>query len=94
MKEICKVAGINGKKTNQTAHKTMATRLIQDNIPPQQEAELTGHKNLKSLDYASASTTTSTTLHLSLLLPMLHLNGSKFALLTAVTVKETEHPYP
>ena len=57
MKEMCKVAGIEGKKTNHSARKTMATRLIQDNVPPQQVAQLTGHKNLKSLDnYASAST--------------------------------------
>ena len=57
MKEMCKVAGIKGQKTNHSARKTMTTRLIQDNVPPQQVAQLTGHKNLKSLDnYASAST--------------------------------------
>ena len=51
------MAGIEGKNTNHSALKTMATPLTQDNVPPQQVVQLTGHKNLNTfVNYASAST--------------------------------------
>ena len=52
MKTMAVNAGIHGRKTNHSARKTMVTRLVQSNI----HAQLTGHKNLKSLDsYSVAS---------------------------------------
>ena len=129
MKEMCKVAGIEGKKTNHSTCKTMATRLIQDNVP-QQVAQLTGHKNLKrqSVTNQPRMATNTAMYHeppsseaSSSILPgmtissnqvvNIHfnniasqsvaasyapctLNRSEFALLTALTVKQTEHPYP
>ena len=49
-------AGIHGRKTNHSARKTIITRLVQSNIHPLHVAQLSGHKNLKSLDsYSVAS---------------------------------------
>ena len=41
------------KKTNHSARKTMITKLMQNDIHPNHVAQLSGHKNLKSLDYYS-----------------------------------------
>ena len=50
MKKMTESAGITGKKTNHSARKTMITKLVQNNTNPLHVAQLTGHKNLKSLD--------------------------------------------
>ena len=56
MKSIATSAALDGKKTNHSARKTMITRSIENNVPPLMVAQLSGHKNLKSLDsYAHAS---------------------------------------
>ena len=57
MKTMAKSAGLQGNKTNHSAKKTMCARLISQNVTPTHVAQLSGHKNLKSLDsYATAST--------------------------------------
>ena len=51
-------AGISGNKTNHSARKTMITKLVEKDTNPLHVAQLTGHKNLKSIDsYAVASKT-------------------------------------
>ena len=56
MKTMAVNAGLHGRKTNHSARKTMVTRLVQSNIHPLHVAQLSGHKNLKSLDsYSVAS---------------------------------------
>ena len=56
MKSMAVNAGIHGRKTSHSARKTMITRLVQSNIHPLHVAQLSGHKNLKSLDsYSVAS---------------------------------------
>ena len=58
MKTMATAAGLQGRKTNHSARKTMCARLITNDVTPTHVAQLSGHKNLKSLDsYASASTT-------------------------------------
>ena len=56
MKRMAKAAKISGKKTNNSAWKTMIKWLVKENVNPLHVAQLSGHKNLKSLDsYSSAS---------------------------------------
>ena len=55
MKTMAQNAGLTGRLMNHSARKTMITRLVQSNIHPLHVAQLSGHKNLKSLDsYAVA----------------------------------------
>ena len=57
MKSMAERAGLEGRKTNHSARKTMISRLVEKNINPLHVAQLSGHKNLKSLDsYSKAST--------------------------------------
>jgi len=57
MKTMAKSAGLQGNITNHSARKTMCARLISQNVTPTHVAQLSGHKNLKSLDsYTTAST--------------------------------------
>ena len=56
MKTMAQNAGLTGRLMNHSARKTMITRLVQSNVHPLHVAQLSGHKNLKSLDsYAVAS---------------------------------------
>ena len=56
MKVMTENAGIEGKRTNHSARKTMITKLVQNDTNPLHVAQLTGHKNIKSLDsYSIAS---------------------------------------
>ena len=58
MKEIAKEGHLQGKKTNHSARKTMIRRLVEKDVSPLMIAQLSGHKNLKSLDsYSHASVT-------------------------------------
>ena len=55
MKSMAECAGLKGRKTNHSARKTMISRLVEKNINPLHVAQLSGHKNLKSLDsYSNA----------------------------------------
>ena len=58
MKEISKKAGLqNDKLRNHSARKTMIQTLSENNVPPTQIAQLSGHKNLKSIEnYSHLST--------------------------------------
>ena len=54
MKEMSKKAGLqNDKLRNHSARKTMIQILSENNVPPTQIAQLSGHKNLKSIEYHS-----------------------------------------
>ena len=56
MKVMTENAGIERKRTNHSARKTMITKLVQNDTNPLHVAQLTGHKNIKSLDsYSIAS---------------------------------------
>ena len=56
MKNMAERAGLEGRKTNHSARKTMISHLVEKNINPLHVAQLSGHKNLKSLDsYSKAS---------------------------------------
>jgi hypothetical protein len=56
MKEICAAAGLKGKKTNHSIRKTMCTNLLHAGVPPTLIQQLSGHKNVQSLNnYATAS---------------------------------------
>ena len=56
MKRMACSAGVTGKKTNHSARKTMVTALTNKNVPETQIIQLTGHKNLQSLNsYKKAS---------------------------------------
>ena len=58
MKEMAKKAGLqNDKLRNHSARKTMIQTLSENNVPPTQIAQLSGHKNLKSIEnYSHLST--------------------------------------
>ena len=43
--------GISGKMTNHNARQTMITKLVQNDMNPLHVAQLTGYKNLKSLQW-------------------------------------------
>ena len=55
MKTMTENAGITGKKTNHSARKTMITKLVEQDINPLHVAQLSGHKNLKSIDSYSVT---------------------------------------
>ncbi len=50
MKRMAKTAGLSGGKINHSARKSMVTCLTKNNIPETQITQLTGHKNLQSLN--------------------------------------------
>ena len=53
-----KAAGLSGKITNHSVRKTCISRLMDADVPTNFVAQLSGHKNLKSLDaYKTASVT-------------------------------------
>ena len=57
LSKAAKAAKLPGNITNHSVRKTCISRLIDANIPENFVAQLSGHKNLKSLDsYKSAST--------------------------------------
>lgn len=58
MKEMTRKAGLNNDKLrNHSARKTMIQTLSENNVPPTQIAQLSGHKNLKSIEnYSHLST--------------------------------------
>ena len=56
MKTMTENAGVTGKKTNHSARKTTITKLVEQDINPLHVAQLSGHKNIKSIDsYSVAS---------------------------------------
>ena len=56
MKKMAENAKLCGKKTNHSARKTMVTTLCKENVPETQIIQLTGHRNLQSLNsYKKAS---------------------------------------
>ncbi len=56
MKRMAASAGLSGGKTNHSARKTMVTCLTKNSVPETQIIQLTGHKNLQSLNsYKKAS---------------------------------------
>ena len=56
LKRMCQKAGVTGKKTNHSLRKTTCQRLINSGMPPNYIKQLTGHKNLASVDrYGTAS---------------------------------------
>ena len=56
MKDMAAKASLEGRHTNHSARRTMITKLRHENINPLDIAQLSGHKNLKSLDsYSEAS---------------------------------------
>ncbi len=56
MKEMCLSAGIKGNKTNHSIRKTMCTNLLHAGVPPTLIQQLSGHKNVQSVNnYATAS---------------------------------------
>ena len=68
MKDACDHIGSYGKKiTNHFVRKTMIQRLTDSKFTPNEVAQLSGHKNLKSLDnYMTASDKTQRKMSLSL----------------------------
>ena len=58
MKEMARKGGLNNDKIrNYSARKTMIQTLSENNVPPTQIAQLSGHKNLKSIvNYSHLST--------------------------------------
>lgn len=68
MKAASEGTGISGKKvTNHSARKTMVQRLVDAKFTPNVVAQLSGHRNLKSLDsYMTASDDTQKSMSLSL----------------------------
>ncbi|KAL9953741.1 hypothetical protein ACROYT_G041203 [Oculina patagonica] len=58
LKTAAKRTGLQGNVTNHAVRKTSIGRLLDADVPPNYVAQLSGHKNLKSLDsYKSASLT-------------------------------------
>lgn len=56
MKSMCDKAGILGRKVNHSARKTTVTKLLHSGVDPTQIVQLTGHKNMNSINhYSSAS---------------------------------------
>ncbi len=56
MQRMCSKAGVTGKKTNHSWRKTTTQRLINSGMPPAYIKQLTGHKNISSLErYGTAS---------------------------------------
>lgn len=56
MKTMAEKAGLQGRKTNHSARKTTCTKLLHSGIAPTVIQQLTGHKNVQSINnYARAS---------------------------------------
>ena len=56
MNTLSEKANLQGKKTNHSARKTMITLLSKKNVPDTQIQQLSGHKNIQSLNsYKTAS---------------------------------------
>ncbi len=56
LKRMCQKAGVEGKKTNHSLRKTACQTLINSGMPPAYIKQLTGHKNIGSLErYGTAS---------------------------------------
>ena len=56
VKNMCDEANIQGRKTNHSARKTCVTALVHENIPETRIMQLSGHKNVQSINsYSSAS---------------------------------------
>lgn len=56
LKTICHNAGVKGRKVNHSARKTTVTSLLHSNVEPTQIMQITGHKNIHSVNnYSSAS---------------------------------------
>ena len=68
MKSASKLSGIVGRKvTNHSVRKTMIQRLVDSKFSTNEVAQLSGHKNLKSLDsYMKTSDQTQKEMSLSL----------------------------
>ena len=54
MKTISAAANLDGKHTNHSARRTMISTLRHQNVNPLDISQLSGHKNLKSIDSYSA----------------------------------------
>ena len=56
VKTMCEEAGVQGRKTNHSARKTTVTALAHNKVPPTQIMQVSGHKNVQSINkYCSAS---------------------------------------
>ena len=56
MSHMAKKAGLVGKKTNHSVRRTMCSRLLHAGVPPTIIQQLSGHKNVQSINnYATAS---------------------------------------
>ena len=53
MKDMTQVAGISGK-TNHSGRKTLVQKLQDSGVPPNQRIQITGHKNLQSVNNYSS----------------------------------------
>ncbi|KAK3731321.1 hypothetical protein QZH41_001333 [Actinostola sp. cb2023] len=81
MKQMTANADIPGKHTNHSARRTMITTLRHENINPLDISQLSGHKNLKSIDcYSSVSEEQQK--HMSLAISRLSSSGPRAALST------------
>ena len=55
-KKMSEKAGLSGRFTNHSGRKTAVTKLVNENVPVNQIMQLTGHRNVKSInDYSTAS---------------------------------------
>ncbi|CAG2255616.1 unnamed protein product [Mytilus edulis] len=56
VKKMCEDGGIQGRKTNHSVRKTTITALVHEDIPDTRIMQLSGHKNVQSINsYSSAS---------------------------------------
>lgn len=56
MQDMCKAAGLSGKKSNHSARRTTITTLLHDGVAPTTIMQVTGHKNVQSINqYSTAS---------------------------------------
>ncbi|XP_021371134.1 uncharacterized protein LOC110461792 [Mizuhopecten yessoensis] len=56
MKVMCEQCGITGRKVNPSARKTTVTTLVHNGVPPTEVMQITGHRNINSINhYSSAS---------------------------------------
>ncbi|CAC5405240.1 unnamed protein product [Mytilus coruscus] len=56
LKTMCDEAGVKGRKTDHSARKTTVTALAHEKVPPTQIIQVSGHKNVQSInEYCSAS---------------------------------------
>ena len=56
MKDCAKAAGLGTDKriTNHNARKTLVQKLRESDVPPTEIVQITGHKNLQSINYYSS----------------------------------------